>query len=42
MLAEGYVFATGNPLCYYVSLIMGCGYDMKYEKYNNLNTVCKD
>lgn len=32
MLAEGYIFATGNPLCYYVALFLGCGYDLIHCK----------
>lgn len=31
MLVEGYIFASGNTLCYYVSLVIGCMYDMKYQ-----------
>lgn len=31
MLVEGYIFATGNPLCYYVILFIGRGYDMLYN-----------
>lgn len=31
MMAEGYIFATGNPLCYYVALFIGCGYDLIYK-----------
>lgn len=32
MMAEGYVFATGNPLCYYVALFIGCGYDLVFKQ----------
>lgn len=32
MIVEGYIFATGNPLCYYVALFIGCGYDLLYCK----------
>lgn len=32
MIAEGYVFATGNPLCYYVALFIGCGYDLVFKQ----------
>lgn len=36
MIAEGYIFAGGSPLCFIAWLIIGCAFDQKYE-YEDLN-----
>lgn len=32
MIAEGYIFAAGNPVCIFFWLLLACCYDMKYSK----------
>lgn len=42
MMTEGYIFATGNPVCVFFWLLLSCCYDLKYteeeeyEKKDNL------